>query len=165
LDLLLAFFISKKETFIMKKIFISLLIIGVASGIASSTAYARNTVQDFSVKEALSNSKISSAIGDDVQFYFGSSKHKKVSKSFGEYRSNKKTNAFGKSDKTACEWAFASAMVSLRKRALKEGGNAVINIKSNYKDHLTTSNTTFQCGAGAVMAGVALVGTVVKIDK
>ncbi|MBF4217373.1 excinuclease, partial [Vibrio anguillarum] len=56
-------------------------------------------------------------------------------------------------------------MIALKDRAIKEGGNAVVNIKSNYKNNLTSSNDTFQCGAGAVMAGVALSGEVVKLKK
>jgi uncharacterized protein YbjQ (UPF0145 family) len=54
-------------------------------------------------------------------------------------------------------------MLALKDRAVKEGGNAVINIKSNYKNNLTSNKETFQCGAGAVIAGVALTGEVVKL--
>lgn len=133
--------------------------------LSSSCVLARDDTNDYSVEEAMAIPKISSAIGDGVSFYFGAQTHPKVLTKFGEFRSNKKTNAFGKSDKAACQWAFASAMKSLKQRAEREGGNAVINIKSNYRDNLTTSDTTFKCGAGGVMAGVALVGDVVKINK
>ncbi len=54
-------------------------------------------------------------------------------------------------------------MIALKDRAVKEGGNAVVDIKSNYKNNLTTSTETFQCGAGAFVAGVALTGKVVKL--
>ncbi|WP_226647171.1 excinuclease ABC subunit A [Microbulbifer variabilis] len=132
---------------------------------ASSTcALARNDISDYSVEEAMSTPKLSSAIGEGVSFYFGEQKYPKVLQNFGEFGSNKKTNAFGKSDKAACQWAFASAIKSLKQRAEKEGGNAVINIRSNYKGNVTASDTTFKCGAGAIVAGVALVGDVVKIE-
>lgn len=72
-------------------------------------------------------------------------------------------NAFNKTDEKACNWAFLSAMIALKDRAVREGGNAVINIKSNYKNNLTSSEKTFQCGAGALMAGVALTGEVVTL--
>jgi hypothetical protein len=52
---------------------------------------------------------------------------------------------------------------SLQSRALKEGGNAVIDSKSNYKSKEFSSPTAFQCGAGARIAGVALKGIVVNI--
>ncbi len=85
-------------------------------------------------------------------------------KDFGGFKTNKKTNAFAKSDEDACNWVFLSAMISLKERAIKEGGNAVVDIKSNYKNNLTSSSETFQCGAGAVMAGVALTGKVVTLE-
>ena len=131
----------------------------------SSAAYARDTIGDFSIKEALALEQAKSALGDDVKFYFGKQSHGKVSKTFGEFKTSRKTNAFNKTDKAACQWAFISALKSLKDRAVREGGNAVINIKSNYRNNLTTSETTFQCGAGAIMAGAALVGTVVTIGK
>ncbi|MBU2871019.1 excinuclease ABC subunit A [Colwellia sp. E2M01] len=141
----------------------SLLFILLAS--TSMTSMARDDIADYSVDEAMSINKISSAVGEGVDFYFADQKHSKVIESFGEFQSNKKTNAFAKSDKEACQWAFASAMKTFRQRAIKEGGNAVINIRSNYKGNLTSNKTTFKCGAGAIMAGVTLVGDVVKIDK
>ena len=56
-------------------------------------------------------------------------------------------------------------MVSLQKRALAEGGNAVVNIRSFYKKREFTSAIEFECGAGAMVAGVTLVGDVVKLAE
>ena len=131
----------------------------------SSAAYARDTIGDYSIQEAMDLEQSKSALGDNIKFFFGDQSHGKVAKTFGEFRTSKKTNAFNKTDKAACQWAFLSAMVSLKDRAIREGGNAVIDIKSNYKNHITSSSSTFQCGSGAIIAGVALVGTVVKIGK
>jgi len=131
----------------------------------SSSAFARDTVESYSIEDALGLEKAKSVLGDQVKFYFGNAFKGEVQKDFGEFRTNKKTNAFGKSDLAACQWAFLSAMVSLRDRALKEGGNAVVNIRSNYKNNMTTSETTFRCGAGGLMAGVALIGEVVTIEE
>ena len=145
----------------MKKIIFFVLI----QIIFSTGAFARDTVANFPVDEALSQEKAKSLLGSDIKFYFGDQKHGKVIKNFGEFKTNKKTNAFNKSDKEACEWAFLSAMLALKKRAVQKGGNAVINIKSNYKNNLTSSNDSFECGAGAIMSGVALVGTIVTIEE
>lgn len=130
---------------------------------ASSSIYARDDVSEFSIQEAMSQEQAKEVLGSDVRFYFGGQTHGSVLKSWGEVSTNKKTNAFLKSDQEACTWAFLSAMVALRNRTLKEGGNAVINIKSNYQSNTVSSITTFQCGAGNVLAGVALKGTVVKL--
>ena len=131
----------------------------------STVALARDDINDYSIEDAMATPKIRFAIGAGISFYFGDQPHPEVLQEMGEFRSNKKTNAFGKSDLAACQWAFASAMKSLKQRAELEGGNAVVNIRSNYKNFLTSSDTTFKCGAGAIMAGVALVGDVVKIEE
>jgi uncharacterized protein YbjQ (UPF0145 family) len=145
----------------MKKI--STLIIMLLISFSSCLASARDDVADFIIEEAMSQEQAKEVLTNEVRFYFGSQKHGKILKNWGEVSTNKKTNAFLKSDQEACTWAFLSALVSLSDRAIKEGGNAVINIKSNYKSNTTVSNTTYQCGAGNVMAGVALKGTIVKL--
>ena len=129
----------------------------------SPVSWARNDIQDYSIQEALSLEQAKEKLGNEIRFYFGNQKHGIIQKNYGEFGTNKKTNAFLKTDKQACTWAFLSAMIQLEKRAIHEGGNAVINIKSNYKNKETVSETTFQCGAGNVVAGVALKGTVVVI--
>ncbi len=129
----------------------------------AGTAMARNDILDFPIEEALSQEQAKESLGNEVRFYFGDQAHAKPLKSWGVFSSNKKTNAFLKSDDESCNWAFISAMISLRDRALKEGGNAVVNIKSNYKGKTTSSETTFQCGAGNIVAGVALKGKVVQL--
>jgi uncharacterized protein YbjQ (UPF0145 family) len=53
--------------------------------------------------------------------------------------------------------------MQLQERARREGGNAVINIVSNYKDIPFSSETQYECGAGNVVGGVALRGEVVQL--
>jgi uncharacterized protein YbjQ (UPF0145 family) len=60
---------------------------------------------------------------------------------------------------------FLSAVLELQDRVRKEGGNAVINIKSNYRNVERESATEFTCGSGAVVAGLALKGEVVTLKK
>jgi uncharacterized protein YbjQ (UPF0145 family) len=130
----------------------------------SLASHGRDDVGKYSITDTLSLEKAKETLGTDVRFYFGDQPHGNAVKKFGEFRTNKKTNAFNKSDREACEWAFLSAMKSLRDRALSEGGNAVVNIRSNYKNNTTSSSETFDCGAGKVIAGVALIGDVVTLQ-
>ncbi len=141
--------------------YIVLLIVGLFA--FSSQSYAKDDISDYSIKDALSSEQAKLKLGNEVKFYFGNQKYGRVIKSFGEFKTNKKTNAFNKTDLESCQWVFLSAMIALKDRAIKEGGNAVVGIKSNYKSNLTSSNTTFQCGAGSFVSGVALVGNVVKL--
>ncbi|VAW90132.1 hypothetical protein MNBD_GAMMA17-1653 [hydrothermal vent metagenome] len=128
-----------------------------------SDAFARNDQLTFPVQDVLNSEDAEERLGGRVKFYFGAQESGEIARNFGEYRSNKKTNAFNKSDLRACNWAFLSALIALEKRALREGGDAVINIQSNYKNNPFSSETEFECGAGNIIAGVALKGTVVKL--
>ena len=123
--------------------------------------YARDDIAKYSIADLLKTEKAKKALLD-VPIYFSTQKHKAVTKTFGEILTNKKTNAFMKSDKEACEWVMLSALKALQQRAITENMDAVVNIESNYKHRHFASETEFECGAGALMAGVALKGTLVK---
>ncbi|MDF0734041.1 excinuclease [Pseudomonas entomophila] len=77
---------------------------------------------------------------------------------------NKKTNAFNKSDEAACEWALQSALLTLQDAARKANANAVTNIVSYYKKNERKDATTYECHAGAMVAGVALKGDLSRVD-
>lgn len=131
--------------------------------LTTTAAHARDEHLTLPIKEALESPAAQSKLDKGVKLYFGQQKHPKPAKTLGEWKTNKKTNAFNKSDKEACEWVFLSAVLELQERARKEGGNAVINIRSNYKSHEKSSEMEYTCGAGGLMAGVAFKGTVVKL--
>jgi hypothetical protein len=135
----------------------------VALSFAATHAIARNSVESYSIDSALSSSE--GKVDSDIGLYFAGQKHPAVLKTLSEAATNKKTNAVGRSDEAACQHVFLSAVIALQKRAREMGGNAVVNIKSNYKDQLTESSTQFVCGAGAVIAGVALKGDIVTLKK
>jgi len=130
--------------------------------LVSFAAVARDDVGTYPLADVLGNPEYAQRL-EGVKFFFGKQPHPAVARSFGEYQSNKKTNAFNKSDKEACEWAFLSALVSFHQRALSQGGDAVINIRYNYRQRPFSSETEFQCGAGNTVAGVTVLGTVVKL--
>jgi uncharacterized protein YbjQ (UPF0145 family) len=135
----------------------------IALASSATCAFARDDIKEFSIAEALATEQAKNILGDDIKFYFGDQPHGAVVKKFGEFGSNKKTNGVGKTDRQACEWAFLSAMKTLRERAQREGANAVVNIRSNYRNATTSSADTFKCGSGAIMSGVALLGDVVQV--
>jgi len=140
-----------------------LLISGLMA--VGSTAEARDTEYKLKIAEVLQNPEFKSKLGNDVAFYFGAGQGPKHAESRGEFVANRKTNSVGRSDEEVCRWAMLSALLSLRDRALKQGGNAVINIVSYYKKTTFSSPTEYECHAGGIVAGVALKGTVVKLGK
>lgn len=128
-------------------------------------AHSRNTTHFFSIDEAMQSADFKERLDPSIPIYFGNQKHAKVKRSITRVSSNKKTNAFNKSDKEACEWALLSALLSFQNRVKLEGGNAVINMYSYYKKNTYKSNTKYECHAGALMAGVALSGEIVTLAR
>jgi hypothetical protein len=122
---------------------------------------ARDTVQTLLISEIMETPEYAARL-QGVKFFFGDQAHPTPIKNFGEFRTNKKTNAFNKTDKYACQWAMLSALLQLQERAIELGGSAVINIKSNYRNVPVSSETEFTCGAGNVVAGVALIGEIIS---
>jgi hypothetical protein len=135
----------------------------LAATLVFSIAHARDTRLKLPIKDAMEAADAKAKLGSDVKFFFGAQAYPKSAKTFGTYTSNKKTNFANKSDKEGCEWAFLSAMIALKERAIAEGGNAVVNIQSYYKKNEFSSATEYECGAGAFVGGVALRGTVAKL--
>ncbi|MDR1275185.1 MAG: heavy metal-binding domain-containing protein [Candidatus Accumulibacter sp.] len=144
--------------------FIRIFALALALGF-STQGFARDERQMFPLKDALNSAEAKERLDPKVRLFFGARKYPAVAKDFGEWRTNKKTNGFNKSDKEACEWAFLSAVLELQERAKKLGANAIVGIKSNYKNAERSSQTEYMCGSGALMSGVALKGKVVSIRK
>ncbi len=138
------------------------LLTALLAVLLSQTVVARDTIHQFPIEALLATSKAKEALYD-VPMYFGDQSHPAVKTTWGEVMSNKKTNAFMKSDREACEWVMLSALKALQERAQREGMDAVINIHSYYKKRTFVSETEYECGAGNVVAGVTLKGTLVKL--
>lgn len=139
-------------------IILSMLLLGF---VVTTGANARDERLRFPIADPMATTTAEGFTG--VKFYFGESRHPAVQRSWGTFSSRKTTNAFGKSDKAACDWAFLSAVKSFWERAQKEGGNAVIGMKSVTTGAPFSSSTEYECRAGNVIAKVYLEGTVVQL--
>jgi hypothetical protein len=135
----------------------------VLAVLAVNVAQARDERLKLPIQEAMTTEDAKAKLGDDVKFFFGSQTSPKPTATLGTFTSNKKTNFANKSDQDGCKIAFLSAMIALKERAQREGGNAVVNIHSVYKNETFKSDTEYECGAGKILGGVALRGTVVKL--
>jgi hypothetical protein len=128
-------------------------------------AQARNDRIAVSIAQALAEGKAKGKIDPNIPLFFGKATYPKVEQKFTITSSSRKTNAVGKSDSEACVWAFLSTVIALQDSARKDGGNAIIEIKSLYGHAPLESDTEFVCSAGSIVAGVQLEGTVVKLAK
>ena|SRR5262245_17161096 len=148
----------------MKRTTGTIVAIAAMSCMSYATAAGRDDHIKLPISGALQKSQsYKTTVDADIKLYWGNQKTPAVDRKMGEFTSNKKTNAANKSDQEACDLAFISAAAALQQRARKEGGNAVINIRSVYRGEDSDSATEYVCGAGKIMAGVALRGTVVKL--
>lgn len=146
----------------MSRIFV---VVVVVVSFCASPVFAADVMEKYRVEDAMSLPKVQEVFNDDIAFYWGDSAHPSVSRTFGTFKTSKRTNALGKGRGDACAWAMASALAALRDRAYKEGGNAVINIVSNIKNRVDSSPTDYSCLAGSFVVNVALKGTVVTLAK
>lgn len=128
----------------------------------SGVAEARDDAQKESIGDAMNTATAKSF--SEVKFYFGDQSYAEPKRFIGNYTSKKTTRAFGKSDEEACQWAFLSAIKSFYERALREGGNAVVNIKSITTGRSFKSTDQFECRAGNVVAKVYLQADVVELN-
>ena len=125
-------------------------------------ADARDTRQHYDIAQAIAAGKADGTLDGSVKFHFKGAPTPAAQR-LGPATTNKKTNAVGKSDEVACQWVFLSALKALQAAARDRGANAVIDIESNYKKQVFTSATQYECGAGGVLAGVALKGVYAKV--
>ena len=114
-----------------------------------TVAQARDTHLKLPIKDAMATADYQAKVRPGHQDVFRCAGAPEAGAELGTIKTNKKTNFFNKSDKEGCEWAFLSAMLALQYAARERGGNAMINISSNYKNIEFTSETEYECGAGA----------------
>lgn len=122
---------------------------------------ARETDHKFPVQHALDSSVAKKKLLD-VPFFMIGQKHDNVVKDLGVFKSSKTSSGFSKSDQDGCDQAFLSAIISLQERAKKEGGDAVVDIKSVTKGNNMESATEYGCLAGALVIRVSLEGRIAK---
>ncbi len=147
----------------MKKMLVAAVICGLCMG---SSAYAADKLLHHTIESAKANdSTAQELLSGPIKFYWGKQSHPAVAKKYGNYKTSKRANGFMKSDEKSCAHALASALITFRDRAQKEGGNAVINLQSNIKNNPESSTTQYSCLVGKMMVNVALKGDVVRLKK
>lgn len=143
----------------MKSITSKLVVLALV--LAPSFAFARDTKYLLKIADVLSMPDAQSKLDPNIKLYFGKQKAP-AGESRGEVVANEKTNAANKSDEEACRWVMLSALMKLQERAKQVGATSVVNIESYYKKSVFSSETEFECHAGAIVSGVALRGQLQK---
>lgn len=143
--------------------FKKVLLVGIMATFTTGTAIARDTTLNLDFKQAVDKAVQDGTIDGSVKFYLQGTTPSRAAILQSDVITNKKTNAFNKSDDAACDWVLRSALIQLHNAAKAQGANAVVDIVSFYKSNETKSATTYECHAGTMMAGVALKAKFAKL--
>jgi uncharacterized protein YbjQ (UPF0145 family) len=145
------------------KLNLAVLALALPALLAATPAAADDAVTTHAIANVTQRTDFTSQI-DGVSFYFGDAAHPEASRRIeADATTSVRTRKFGRSTEEACQWVMMSALLQLRQHALDLGGNAVVNIRSNWRNNEWSSATEYQCAAGFLMAGVALKGDVVRL--
>ena len=132
----------------MKKAMLTMVL--AASAVATLPAVAADRQMMMPIEGAMNVNDAKGRLGDTVKFYFGDQKTPAVASKITSDSTSQKTNSVGKSPEEACNWAFLSAMLALKKKAESVGANAVVNVRF--------STSSVAAGAAELFAyGTALV--------
>lgn len=143
-----------------------LLVLGTFACLTvSGVAMARDTVLHLPLADVLAMPEAKEKLDPSIHIYLSGSKTPPTQKQFVEVVTNRKTNAFNKTDEVACRWVALSALIELQEAAKRQGANAVMDVVSYYKKQPFTSATEYECHAGALIAGVALKGKVATVAQ
>lgn len=135
----------------------------VLAVLSSSTSLARDTVVNVPLSEVLDMPEAKEKLSGNVKFFLSGQQVPAKATLLESDVSNKKTSGVGKTDEQACRWAILSALLSFQDGAQKRGANAVVDMVSYYKKSESKSDTTIECHAGNIVAGVALKGRYAKL--
>lgn len=130
-----------------------------------SNGIAADVKERLSLRSAMETEEVRQLLGGDVEFYWGNQPHPPISRSFGKFKTSKRTTIGRRSRTDACAWALAGALIAFKERSDREGGNAVINLVSNVRNIEESSETEYTCLVGRMMVNVALEGQVVRLAK
>jgi hypothetical protein len=137
----------------------------IALSALPAVSQARDTALFLPFQKVINEMTAAGKIDGSVKFYLaGVQPRGKVTVLSPGAVTNKKTNAFNKSDTQACEWVVQSAILQMYGAAKKVNANAVTNLTSFYKSIERKDPVNYECHAGAILAGVALKGDLSKVD-
>jgi hypothetical protein len=126
-------------------------------------AEARDEQRLFDIAFVLASPEGRDRFDDTVRFYWAGQDTPAPEQSLDIHTSERKTFAPTRTDREACDQSFIEALAALRDAARAAGANAVVNIKSLYKNREFRSATQYECRLSYFAAGVTLEGRLVKL--
>jgi hypothetical protein len=150
---------------ILKHITTLALVLASALFLGTPPAHAADHWYEFPADQAIQSPLGQEKLLPGIKLFMKGQSHPGVAKKLGEFKSNQRSNKFGKSAQQACDVAFLSGLIALQQRAEREGGDAVIDIYTITKNQRYESPEKYKCITGFAVSNVALEGTVVKLSR
>lgn len=142
------------------------VILGAALAAAASfPAQAKDERMLLNIASALGTTEGHDRFDDTVQFLWADQAYPPPVQSYDITTVEHRAFAPTRTDEEACIAAFIDALAALRDHAKELGANAVVNIKSIYRNREFRSDTQFECRAGLFVNNVSLEGRVVKLPE
>lgn len=144
----------------------------VTALMASGAASAADELMNMPIDAALKSATATSRIDPGMQMSWGFNKLdgaqnpvsfktvKRARRSVSQVQGAPKPT-----DAELCQTVFVEALQELQQQAGTTGNNALMEIRSNWKDDETSSDKTYVCAKGAAYIGVALKATLVKLGN
>ncbi len=131
----------------------------------SASAHARDEYKLRPIEAALKSDEAKQRLDPNFKIFFGKQAHPKIEKNLGETAMKRSTTMSESDDFDPCVHAFVRAMLDFQERTRAIGGNAVTNVRSNYKNNEVSSETEYTCVSGSLVTAVAFKGEMVKLAE
>ena len=141
----------------MKARFIAFSLGLVALAAAGPGMAAKDIIVDVNLANAMYDPVVEAAIPAGVKIYFAG-QPVEIEKIVAPTKSSRRTTRGKSNVSLSCHKALANVLKGMGEQALRNGANAVVNIKSNNMNIVTESSTTFKCRLGGNLVNVALIG-------
>lgn len=135
----------------------------LACALSAPVAEARDQQRLFDIAFVMATPDARERFDETVRFYWSGQAAPTPLQTFNIHTSERKTFSPTRSEQEACDQSFIEALAALRDAARVAGANAVVDIKSLYKNREFRSATQYECRLGYFAAGVTLEGTLVKL--
>lgn len=129
--------------------------------LGSWSTFAHDTKYVLKISDVLTMPEAAGRLDPSVKLYFGDQQGPEGS-DHGEVVANPKSNSLNQKHEWACRWTMLSGLVQLQQRAKAMGATAIVGIESNYKKTPLSSETEFECHAGALVTAVSLRGEMIR---
>lgn len=135
----------------------------VLAGALPQPAAARDEQRLYDIAPALASPEGRDRFDDTIAFHWAGAEPPAIERSLTIHTSERKTFLPTRTEQEACEQSFIEALAALRDAARKAGADAVVSIKSLYKNREFRSATQYECRLSYFAASVTLEGRIARL--